>query len=463
MSGAKATAQGPTRTLAARVAATRFDDVPANAREVVKQALLDVLGVTIAGAHEPLATLLYEEARLDGGNPQAGVIGRGTRVNSPQAALINGAAGHAHDYDDVHSAMSGHPTVPVAPAALALAELLQPDDSRTGRDLVAALAAGIDTECILGRYAGPAHYAAGWHATGTFGTFGAAAACASLLRLDAPATARAFGIAGTRAAGLKSQFGTMCKPLHAGHAAATGLQSARLAKRGFTSREDILETAQGFMDTQAASADEGRFAEAVAQPSHAHEICFKYHASCYLTHSSIEATRNLCARNAFDPNAIEHVTIEVDPGHFRVCNIERPTSGLEAKFSLRFTAAMALAGVDTSSIDAFTDELTRDPAVVRFRDLVEVRAHANRRPESVVTIRTRDGQAFSQALNVAIPLTDLEQQWTRLTAKFHALVDPRFGREAADAIVDVCRVLEAHDDLAPLFSLLTRPAAGPAS
>ncbi len=156
--------------------------------------------------------------------------------------MINGAAGHAHDYDDVHMAMNGHPTVPVAPAVLALAE----HHHKGAHALLAAFAAGVDTECIIGRYIGASHYAEGWHATGTLGSFGAAAAAANLLELDAEATARALGIAGTQAAGLKSQFGTMCKPLHAGHAAATGVQAARLAARGFTSRTDILEIPAGF-------------------------------------------------------------------------------------------------------------------------------------------------------------------------------------------------------------------------
>jgi 2-methylcitrate dehydratase PrpD len=440
----------PTLALAERVAGTEFDGIPANAREVAKQALLDFVGVTVAGIDEPLSRILREQAQDDGGHPHAQLIGTAERVSTTQAALINGSAGHAHDYDDVHTAMGGHPTVPVAPGVFALSEHL----TRTGKDLVAAFCAGIDAECILGRYAGPTHYARGWHATGTLGSFGAAAAAARLYGLSVDDTAGALGIAGTQAAGLKAQFGTMCKPLHAGHAAATGVQAAALASKGFESRADILEANQGFMATQADSASEERFAKALEQTAYCQDICFKYHAACYLTHSSIEATNNLCASNAFDPHDIERIEIRVNPGHFDVCNIAEPHTGLQAKFSLRFTAAMALAGVDTSSIEIFTDELTRDPDLVAFRDKIQIVAHEQPNPDSIVTVATRTGEQFSDAVNVAIPMRDLDAQWDKLEQKFHAVADHVVGRARADELVGCIKVLEQHDDLGEFFNLL---------
>jgi len=440
----------PTLALAGRVAATEFEQIPGAAREVAKQALLDFIGVTVAGSDEPLSRMLRDQVADEGGHPQAQLIGTRARASTIQAALVNGAAGHAHDYDDVHTAMNGHPTVPVAPGVLALCEHL----AATGRELITAFSAGVDVECILGRYAGPAHYAKGWHATGTLGTFGAAAAAARLRGLSVDDTARAFGIAGTQAAGLKAQFGTMCKPLHAGHAAATGVQAAALASRGFGSRTDILEAEQGFMATQADSASEERFASALAQPAYSQDICFKYHAACYLTHSSIEATNHLCASNAFDPHDIERIEIRVNRGHFGVCNIAAPRTGLEAKFSLRFTAAMALAGVDTSSIAIFTDDLTRDPALIALRDKVHVLAHDEPNPDSIVTIMTRSGGQFSDAVNVAVPLRDLDAQWGKLEHKFHALTDAKLGQTRAAELAACVKRLEQQDDLGDFFDLL---------
>ena len=440
----------PTRELAKRIAGTRYHSIPPEARTVAKQALMDFIGVAVAGGREPLAEILASRIAEDGGHPQAVLIGRPNRASVRQAAWFNGSAGHAHDYDDVHTAMTGHPTVPVAPAVLALAE----HRGSTGAAAIAAFCAGVDTECILGRYAGPGHYRAGWHATATLGSFGAAAAACALQQLNTATTAAALGIAGTRAAGLKSQFGTMCKPLHAGEAAANGVEAAALAARGFTSRADLLETDQGFMATQSPTSNPARFEQALAQPAYTQDICFKYHAACYLTHSSIEATRQLRAANGFEPGDVEEVEIRVDPGHFKVCNIQKPATGLEAKFSLRFTAAMALAGVETASIDVFTDELTRNERLVALRDRVRVQAHTEPTPESIVTIRTSDGAEVSRACNVAIPMTDLDAQWRKLEAKFEALVGPRLGSNIAAGLIDDCRRLEEIDDLTPLFRAL---------
>lgn len=440
-----------TSMLAQRVASASYERVPAAAAEVAKQAILDFIGVTLAGANEPLTRILREDAEAEGSQGQAQVIGATERWSTTQAALINGAAGHAHDYDDVHTAMSGHPTVPVAPAALALAEA----EGASGKDLITAFCAGVDVECILGRYAGPAHYADGWHNTGTLGTFGAAATAASLLCLDADQANQALGIAGTRAAGLKSQFGTMCKPLHAGHAAATGLQSARLAARGFTSCTDILEATQGFMDTQAASADPARFEAALAEAAYTQDICFKYHAACYLTHSAIEATRELTASNAFNPGEIAAIHVYVDKGHLRVCNIAEPKTGLEAKFSLRLTTAMAVNAVDTASIAIFDDALIRDDTLTRFRDLVTVHAHERPRPETVVRIETTAGERFEAAVNVAIPDRDLERQWQRLSAKFMTLATPVLGEASAACVVETCKGLESLDSVSKLAQQLS--------
>jgi len=437
--------------LATRVAASKFDNIPAPAREASKQALLDFIGVTIAGMEEPLVKILRQQAQEQGGNPQASIIGTAEKVNIQQATLINGSAGHAHDYDDVQMAMSGHPTVPVAPVVLALAEQY----GHSGAEVINAFCAGVDTECILGIYAGSSHYNKGWHATGTLGSFGATAAAAVLLGLNVDQIAQAFGIAGTQAAGLKAQFGTMCKPLHAGHAAATGTQAATLAMQGFTSRSDILEVDQGFMDTQAESADIEKFAKALGKPSFAQDICFKYHAACYLTHSAIEATNNLCQQNAFDPQHIRAITIEVDEGHFKVCNILQPQTGLEAKFSLRFTVAMTLAGVDTSSIAIFTDALTLDPELTKFRDLITVKAHERKNADTIVSIETQDNKNYREAVNVAIPATDLDAQWDKLIHKFTTLVTPKFGEQRAQKIIQVCKSLEEQDNLAPLFDALT--------
>src|SRR5438270_4027243 len=278
-----------TRTLAAQASAVTYAALPEPVRELARQCVLDYYGVALAGADDPLATILVDELAEAGGAAQASVIGHKAKLPALSAALVNGAIGHALDYDDVNLAMPGHPSVAILPGLLALAEQRQ----STGREVVAAFVAGYETACRIGMALRPGHYNLGFHATGTVGAFGAAAACARLLGLDASATAQALGIAGTQAAGLKSQFGTMCKPFHAGKASHNGLLAARLAARGFSSRPDLVECEQGFALTHG---PDFRPEAALAAPPNGFYIfanLFKFHAACYLTHGPIECARSI--------------------------------------------------------------------------------------------------------------------------------------------------------------------------
>src|SRR5487761_492085 len=356
-----------TRDLAARAAAMREDALPEAMRELARQCVLDTLGVALAGAADPLVRIMLDEIAEAGGAPQASVIGHRARLPALSAALVNGAAGHALDYDDVNMAMPGHPSVAILPALLALAER----ERASGRAVITAFVAGYETACRIGMALRPGHYDLGFHATGTLGCLGAAAACAHLLGLDAEGAAAALGIAGPQAAGLKSQFGTMCKPFHAGKAAQNGLLAALLARRGFSSRPDLVECVQGFALThgpdfrpEAARADpEGGF--------HLRANLFKYHAACYLTHAPIEAARRLREEHGLTPDRIERIRLELDEACDRVCNIPAPRTGLEAKFSLPLTTAMGLAGVDTGRLSTYSEAVAADPALIALRDKVE--------------------------------------------------------------------------------------------
>jgi len=186
-----------TRTLAEQACAVTYNALPEAVRELARQCVLDYLGVGLAGADDPLARILLDELAEAGGAEQAGVIGHAARLPVAAAALVNGATAHALDYDDVNLAMPGHPSVAILPALLALAE----EKKASGKAVIAAFVAGYETCCRVGMTLRPGHYNRGFHATGTVGAFGAAAACAHLLGLDAEATARALGIAGTQSAG----------------------------------------------------------------------------------------------------------------------------------------------------------------------------------------------------------------------------------------------------------------------
>src|SRR2546430_4235807 len=348
-----------------------------------------------------------------GGAPQASLIGHETRLPALAVALVNGAAAHALDYDDVNMAMPAHPSVAVLPGLLALAELRR----SSGREVITAFVSGYETACRIGAALQPGHYNLGFHATSTVGCFGAAAACARLLGLDTAATATALGIAGTQAAGLKSQFGTMCKPFHAGKAAQNGLLAARLAVRGFSSRPDMVECVQGFALTHG---PDFAPAAALATPEggfHLLANLFKYHAACYFTHAPIECARRLRQEHGLTPDMIAGITLQIDASCDRVCNITTPVDGLQSKFSLRQTVAMALAGIDTASLGAYSAENARDPGLVALRERIDF-DWQNNWPQTLSELELDlvDGRRVSARHDAGIPAPDIAAQGERLAA-----------------------------------------------
>jgi 2-methylcitrate dehydratase PrpD len=447
-----------TAELTRRLATTNYDALPEDVRTLACQCVLDFVAVTLAGASETLTGLLREEALEEGATPIASLIGHPARVSPQQAALVNGAASHALDYDDVNLGMGGHPTVTILPALLALAEAR----GATGRELLAAFVAGYETACRIGALVLPGHYSRGFHATGTLGTFGAAAACAHLIGLNAETTAIALGIAGTQAAGLKSMFGTMCKPLHAGLAARNGLMAAKLAARGFSSRADVLECAQGFAAThgpdfhpQVALAD-------AAVGSHLRNNLFKYHAACYLTHAPIECARALRDEHAVTPDAVRTAELRVESAASTVCHIPAPKTGLEAKFSLRLTTAFALAGIDTARLDTYSERLTNDPDVTRLRDKVAVDFVPGWPPTlAELQVTLLDGRTVTTRFDSGVPASDLAAQGRRLEAKFFSLVDPVLGRVRAEQIAHAVRAFDRIERVNDLTRLCVPETATP--
>jgi 2-methylcitrate dehydratase PrpD len=439
------TGEGLTRALAEQARTLRYDDISENAKLWARQCILDAIGCAIAGASDELVAILLEEMREQGGKETASIFAHKGKLPPASAAIVNGAAAHALDFDDVNQAMPGHPSAAVLPALLALAE----ERGSSGRDVLTAFVAGYELQCRVGRTIAPGHYdKLGFHATATIGSFGAAAACAHLLGLDGDAFARALGIAGTQAAGLKSQFGTMCKPLHAGKASYHGLLAAKLAAKGFTSRTDIIECGQGFARTHSPDFNPER---AFDTPPHGWYICnnlFKYHASCYMTHAAINAARTLRETHGFAPADIETINIRLEEACDRICNIPAPTTGLEAKFSLRLTTAMGLAGVDTSRLSSYSEEVAADPILVGLRDKVTLDFRTGiSNTFSEISLKLRDGRSVSAEHDAGVPASDAVKQGERLEAKFIALVDPVLGAEAAGTLLSAIRHIDTQPNI----------------
>lgn len=448
-SAADATTDNPTRAIAEWIATVDSKAFGERPRRWARHAVLDWLGVTLAGCQDPLVSILVSDAIAEGETGMARLIGRGERTTASFAAMINGAASHALDYDDVNKRLHGHPTVPVVPVLLAIGE----QRATSGSDILDAFIVGYEVECLIGEMMGLAHYDHGWHATATVGTFGAAAGAARLMGLDADQSAMALGIAATQAAGLKSMFGTMCKPLHAGKAAMNGLMAARWAARGFTSRDDALECAQGFGLTQSTEFQPLPIRPDASAPFAVEENLFKYHAACYLTHSSIEAVRALQAQHDFTVADVTGVRTLVDGSHRKVCDIPEPTTGLEVKFSIRHCIAMALSDVDTGDREVFTDELANRSDLMELRKKVEVvdKVHENRHAAEII-IDLSDGRSLVQFFDVGSPADDVDAQESRLITKFNRLASPVTGETGAEQIVELVLGLNDAESIEPLMA-----------
>jgi 2-methylcitrate dehydratase PrpD len=440
-----------TRRLAELALGYKLEELPAEVRDMGALCILDGVACVLAGRTEPAVRIVEQEALDAGGREQASVIGLDALLPVAQAALVNGTAAHALDYDDVNLAIPGHATAVVMPAVMATAEA----EGAHGRELLAAFIAGYEVACRVGALLGPGHYDRGFHATATAGVVGATAGCARLLRLDQSSTASALSLAATQASGLKALFANMGKPLHAGLAARNAVVAARLAAGGFDAGSDALEHSQGLAnatspnpDARAALADPDRF--------HILRNLFKYHAACYGTHAAIECARSLRSRGAMNGEA-ERVVLTVNPASDKYCNIASPRTSNEAKFSLRLTTALGLLGRDTSRLDAYEPSRVLDPEVVALRDRIEVRfSEALPMMQAGMELRLRSGANHHESIDAGVPETDRARQRERVMAKFEALVEPLLGAQRAEELRTRLLCVEAEPSVAGLLQAAAR-------
>jgi 2-methylcitrate dehydratase PrpD len=430
-----------TARVAETAVSTRFDGLAPAVVEAATVGVLDWLGVAIAGANEPVARGLGDVVIGEGREPAAAgaatVFGRSLRASPLQAALVNATSAHALDYDDSLDALEGHATTPVLPGLIALAEARDLPPTR----LLGAYVAGLDCAWLLGTMVNPAHYEHGWHATATLGALAGAGAAANLLELDRDACERCLGLAALQAAGLKSAFGTMGKPLQVGRAAEAGLLSALLVERGSTAPGRILERPQGFLRTY--GADPRPRNDPLGPGEHAVErLLFKYHAACHATHPAIEAIARLRAEARIEVDAITRIDVDVVPSLERICGVGVPTTGLEAKFTLPGAVAMALLELDTADPAAFSDRLVTRPDYLALLEKVAVHpVEGFGAWTSRVRIQTPQGERSCRVdISESIPPARTR---AAVEAKFLALTVPSLGTAPAAALAQ--ETLRLHE------------------
>lgn len=423
------TTGGMTARLAEFIVNTRPDAIPDWVTDHATVAFLDWIAVTMAGKDDPLVLKLMQYADLMGGHAQASVIGHGVKKSVDQAALINGAASHALDYDDSMISFLGHPSVAVFPGILAAGEW-QPV---TGRRFLQAYAVGVKAGTVIAASAGLEHYLSGYHGTATMGAMASAAACSRLMDLSVAQTVYSLGIAGTQAGGLKRVFGTMCKPFHAGRAAQIGVMSAVLAKQGFTSAEDILEGPGGFFQAMRGTVNTEAL-ETLGKTWMIDTLAQKYHASCHATHSPIEAALLIVTENRIPVDRIQSITVKTSETALSAAFRKEAGTGLEGKFSIPYCVANALIRGNTG-LAAFTDDMVADPGVKALM----AKIHPVQDPEfqaldAGVVVETTTGETFSAVSDIFKEIPDLETKQKKIKAKYADLCEPVIGREKTEQL-----------------------------
>jgi 2-methylcitrate dehydratase PrpD len=425
--------------------------MPPTAIAIAKRAIVDTLGCAIAGRAEPCVAIVRD---LYANQAETGtsLITADGWASVEHAVLIGGVAAHALDYDDVCVTVTTHPSAVIVPTVLAIGQAKH----RSGADVITAYLIGLEVSTRIGEVMGFGHYQLGWHPTKTLGVLGATAAAGYLLGLDEERLQSALGIAGSLAGGLRRNFGTMTKPLHAGLAAQQGVQAALLAEKGLTADMDIFGPGGFFLafgGGQTEQIDRLPLGEPLDVESSG--LAVKMFPCCYATHRIIDCTISLAREHDLAESDVESILITAPPGALAPLNRPRPITGLEGKFSAEYTAAAAL--IDRRvNLASFTDQAVLRPNLqsllkrVQARELdpSEMKVKDLEDGEVVVSISLRNGRKLEARSayppgSSKRPLTDQE-----LRIKFSdCLSSAGVGAAAATQLFEVGMQLEQCQDI----------------
>ncbi len=431
---------------------------PREARNAAAVAVLDTVGVTLAGASEPASRIVQRVVATEGGGT-CPVFGTPDRASASGAALANGTAAHALDYDDMCFVSLAHPSAPLVPALLAAGAMT----GASGNDVLDAYSVGFEIETRLGGLLNPRHYQRGWHCTSTIGTIGAAAAVSRLLHLDSAAAGHALAIAASEASGVKENFGTMVKPLHAGLAARNGVHAALLARAGMTASARAIDGPQGFL--RAMDGEQSSLDDTVADLGQRWEILdtgitVKLYPSCAGTHPSLDAILDLRRCHAFAADEVERIEIDVDSITPTILIYDRPTSGLEGKFSMPFCAAAAVVfgGV---GLDTFDDSTLSDARVTTLIPHVAMRVDPSldgvgpALTQARVRVHLRDGRVLAQRADGARGYPAQPASDDELNAKFLECARRALPAVACERALVMLRRIDQVEDIRQLTAALS--------
>lgn len=445
-----------TAKLAQFVTKLTYEDLPGKAVKTVKVAVRDCLGVALAGSREEDARIVAAIARQENAREETTVLGQGFQTSALNAALANGTAAHALDFN--HSfTMMGQPTAPVVPATFASGEAL----GASGRRIIEAYAAGFEVTAKLVHSLRDSKHD-GWHAPSTLGSFGAAAACGKLLDLDAAQMQMALGIAASMASGIVANFGTMTKPLHVGLGARNGVLAAKLARDGYSANAKAIEG--GFGLYQVLHPDAPIHEQAIDELGRSYALItdglrIKPYPCGGLTHQVIDAVLEFRAAHGLTAEMIERIDVDVVKHTFDRIVFRVPQTGIQGKFCMPYLVARAMLD-GRIGLKIFTDSAVRDENVLKLAERVQMNLDPNLKKSDAagrpcrVTIRLKNGQILTREAQHAkggpeYPMTESELK-EKFTECAREAIDPSNAAQASDYIED----LENLSDIRPLCEIL---------
>jgi 2-methylcitrate dehydratase PrpD len=459
--------EGLTREVAEFILHTGYDDLPAEVVELGRKSILDGLGLALCGSVADTGQLSRDYVKsMKLANGASTILGSSMKTAARFAAFVNGIGIHADDYDDTQLAVAQdrvyglltHPTAPALSAALALGEAR----SLSGRELMVAYHVGVEVECKIAEAIAPRHYDEGFHSTGTCGTIGAAAAAAKVTGLDLHQTLHAMGIAASEAAGLRENFGTMTKPLHAGRAAESGIVAAELAALGWTAAEQILEAPRGFFRAAGGGYDPDAIVHKLGQPWTFRQpgISIKPYPSGSLTHPAMTEMARLIRMHDIQAQQVERVDVGTNRNTPNALIHHQPKTGLEAKFSMEFCMAALLLYAKAGLVE-FTGEVVNRPEVQAMISRIHLgvnpvaEAAGYNKMTTILDIRLRDGRTISGRADFAKGSPAIPMTYQEVADKFlDCAAFARWPREKANHVVETVSRLETVSDIRTLTALL---------
>ena len=434
--------QGVTEILAHHIVAASFEDLPDEVRVEAARSLLNWMGVAVGGSRHEAVEIALATVTPFAGPAQAAVFGRTERLDIMNAALLNGISSHVFDFDDTDLTTAVHPSAPVAPVLLALAEYRKV----TGRDFINAMVLGIEAECRIARAVSPAHQAIGWHATGSVGVFGAAVAAGKVLGLAETRLSHAIGLAATQPVGIREMFGSMTKSFHPGRAAQNGMMAALLAEKGYTSSLQGIEAKRGWANVLGTAPNFRAITDDLGRHYEISRNSYKPYACGLVVHPVIDGCIQLRDQNGLTAGMIERIDLAIHPIVLELTANRTPRTGLEGKFSVYHAAAIGIIAGQAGEAQ-FSDELARDPAVAALRDRVTTTADASlKQDQARVTIELNDGRVLERFVAHAVGSVENPMTDTQLDAKFALLAKGILPDDRARHLSALCRDVEHLDD-----------------